>query len=61
MTESLTPDERALLTQLLAPRVRVLSDLLAAQVAGLPAGCCDWADTADDLAVARGLLVKVQR
>jgi hypothetical protein len=41
--------------------VRVLSDLLAAQVAGLPAGCCDWADTADDLAVARGLLVKVQQ
>ena len=39
MTNTLTPDERALLTQLLAPRVRVLSDL----------------------AVARGLLVKVAR
>lgn len=60
-TAELTPDERALITALVNPRLRVLSDLLAAQVVGLPPGCSDWADTADALAIARGLLVKVNQ
>lgn len=54
-----TPDECALMLQLLGPRMRCLSDTLAVQVADLPPGCDDWADTADQLAIARGLAQKV--
>jgi hypothetical protein len=60
-TAELSPDECALVVQLLAPRMRCLSDLLAVQVADLPPGCDDWGDTADQLAIARGLLHKVTR
>ena len=58
-TAQLTPDECALVLELLGPRMRCLSDLLAVQVANLPPGCDDWGDTADQLAIARSLLLKV--
>lgn len=57
----LTPDECALVLELLGPRMRCLSDTLAVQVAELPPGCDDWGDTAEQLAIARGLLHKVTR
>lgn len=57
---TLATEERALLLQLLRPRVQTLADLLDAQVATLPPGDDSWTDTAERLAVARGALVKLQ-
>lgn len=57
----LGPAERALLAQLLRPRVQLLTDLLAAQVQSLPPGDASWAATADELERARATLAEVER
>lgn len=57
---SITAAEAALIADLLRPRAILLTELLEVQVQACPQGCLDWADTADALAVANGVLVKVR-
>lgn len=55
-----TPAELAMLAQVMRPRVQTLADLHAAQVQSLPEGDASWADTAEELATAEGILQKVE-
>lgn len=57
---SISAAEAALLVDLLRPRAALLTELLEVQVQHCPAGCSDWADTADALALAQATLIKLQ-
>lgn len=60
MNFSISADEAALIADLLRPRAHLLTELLEVQVQHSPPGCSDWADTADALAVANSVLIKVR-
>lgn len=58
---TLTAEEKALLLELLRPRAQTLAQRLADQVRTLPVGDDSWAETAEELAITRGALSKLER
>ncbi len=57
---AITADEAALLVALLRPRANLLLELLEVQVQACPVGDDSWGDTADDLATANGVMIKLR-
>jgi hypothetical protein len=57
---AITADEAALLVALLRPRANLLIELLDVQIQACPVGDESWGDTADALATANGVMIKLR-